>query len=376
MNNQKNGNLVKLVAFFLIAIILTVIIAFSASGWYESDTNLPENDEEIEGEETLPPKNPDVDENKDGLTPDTPVVETPPEEQTKLFYHFLNGKEISEEETKKRPFACVIDPDAPLYAISSAYTLIEVPLENGKTRYIIITDDATSIGKLGAIAPTRNYINDIIYSFSSIPLYYGKDDSFLYNVLKDSNSCIDLKSQSGFSYLEYNKYCYTNADLVEAYISNNNIELTSRDELTAPYLVSDDLIISGNPASVIDIPYEEGSGSRLIYCEDKKTYELNKNEAPITDLHSGNKLYYDNVLVLGIDATTHETEGATEQILNIKNGGKGYYALGGQILNITWSVDDSGCITVFLNGEKLTISQGSTYISFVKSSMVGQVIIG
>ena len=63
MKKIKGGNLVKLVAFFVIAAVLTCTASFAANGWQSFVNNEPDSDD-ADGN----PPDGDVDENTDGST--------------------------------------------------------------------------------------------------------------------------------------------------------------------------------------------------------------------------------------------------------------------------------------------------------------------
>ena len=169
MKIPKNGNLAKLVAFFLISGVLLATIALSASGWNEFG-NGPDSGNLADG------SNPSIDnsdENEDGNgDADIPVVAPKP-----VFYHYITGLEINEEDTGARPICFVIDPNAPIYGLSSSHLTVEVPIENGETRLLVFTNDATALGKLGSIAPTRKYISNIANYFGGVLASLGPKTS-------------------------------------------------------------------------------------------------------------------------------------------------------------------------------------------------------
>ena len=88
------------------------------------------------------------------------------------------------------------------------------------------------------------------------------------------------------------------------------------------------------------------------------------------------KIIFLLTFILFANATTYETEDATETLLDTSSGGKGYYCTGGRYVSIRWVIDQSGEI-VFLNeaNEVLTVNRGTSYISFVKASAKDSVSI-
>ena len=133
----KNGNLAKVVAFFVIAVVLTCTVSYAAGGWQLPDSNNSGNIGEGE-------KNPSTDETDDDKDPsaqnpneDLPVIKPIPE-----YLHYLTGEEISLEQSYKKPLCFSISSDAPAYGLSSSFIVVEIPIEEGNSRFLCFTDDA------------------------------------------------------------------------------------------------------------------------------------------------------------------------------------------------------------------------------------------
>lgn len=359
MQKVKSGNLAKLVAFFLIATVLIIAIAISASGWHETPDKEPDSGN-IDGT-----PNDNADENIDGSGDnDVPTVAPTP-----TYTHYLTGLEITEAESLLKPFAVVIDESSPLYALSGAKLLVEIPTEDGKTRYLAFTDNATTAGKLGSIDKTRGYISNIAEFFGGILISYGNDDKFKYDSLPNTTGHIDFSVIGGYHYNEFSTYCYTNADLVKAYIKNNNIS-TLKDTVNLPYIfnMSTDAHI-GDVASTVVLSHSSNNTTEFSYNSESGTYLMTKNNEPITDLLYDKEIAFNNIIILFADATTYETKEATETILQTNGSGEGYYAASGTVEKISWHTTEEGEL-VFLNenGERLAVNPGTTYIGYAKSS--------
>lgn len=365
MNTKKNGNLAKLVAFFLIVIVLIAAIAFSASGWQGDDQTQPDSGKSDEDNNS---SNGNTDENTDG-NQETPTLPEKPE--TPVYKHYITGLEISEEESLIKPICIVYDTNAPMYGTSSAFMCVELPTENGATRLLGFTADHTTLGKIGSIAPTRKYISNIAKYFGAVIASDGNDDSFGYSGFEPSDGFIDFSLHNGFHYEEFERYAYTNADLISAYIKNKNISTIRSDEVSVPYKFAESDFANGSlSAGTVMITFDKSSTTELTYNSASDKYTLKKNAVALTDRLNDKALSYDNVFVLFADSVTHETADATELILDTVSGGCGYYANGGKAQTITWAVSEDGSLVFFdESGARLAIAPGTSYISFVKSSL-------
>ncbi len=384
MNSQKNGNLAKVVAFFVITVILVCIVAFAsnAENW-QFPTNDDDNSGNADNENGETDGNKDVTENPDGNVDganpdtDTPVVNQIPE-----YLHYLTGLEIEQSEAYIKPLAFVFNTDSPLYGISSSYLTVEFPTENAGSRYLCYIDNATSLGKLGSIAPTRDYISNIAGIFGGVQIYEGNDSAFTQSTnafIPNHGVKLDLTSKAGYSYTEYLSFKYSNGNLISALISNSGTNLTMPISPTLPYDFIgyfDDPLTPSAAAVKLILPTDGTKSTELTYSSELGKYVLSKNSANVRDLLNDSVCSYDNVFVLYTDAVTYETENATQTVYEMLSGGKGLYLTKGGYVNISWSVDASGAMT-FLdeNGLRLTVNRGTTYINFTKSSLSQKTVI-
>ncbi len=360
MQKAESGNLAKLVAFFLIATVLIIAISLSVSGWQENPDTEPDSGNVDDN------TNDNADENIDGSDDDDVPTAAP----TPSYTHYLTGLEISEAESLVKPYALVIDTKAPLYAISGAKLLVEIPTEDGSTRYLAFTDDATSAGKLGSITSTRDYISNIAEFFGGILVSFGNDDKFDYNALSNTGEHIDFSLITGYHYKEFDEYCYTNADLVKAYIRNNNISTLISESKNLPYIFNPTGTgHTGDFASTLVISHSDDHSTEFTYDSESDIYYMTKNNSPVTDLLYDKAVGFNNLIILFADATTYETKEATETVFNTNGSGEGFHAASGKAEKITWHTTEDGEL-VFLNadGEQLAINPGTSYIGYVKSS--------
>ena len=120
----QNGNLAKLVAFFVIAVVITCTVSFAANGW-QSFIN-----DELSGDNVVAdnknPSNNNTDEEKETDEENIPVVLPTPK-----YYHAITGLETDLETSLKRPLCRTFGASDPLYGISSSYLTIERWKRNG-----------------------------------------------------------------------------------------------------------------------------------------------------------------------------------------------------------------------------------------------------
>ena len=367
----QNGNLAKLVAFFVIAVVITCTVSFAANGWQSFINNEPDSDKITTDNNSANNK---VDENNDGETDeDIPVVQPTPK-----YYHPITGVETTLETALKRPISICFESSNPLYGISSSYLTIEFPTEYGNTRFLCFTDEAKTLGKIGSLSPSRGYISNLAAYFGGILLSYGTDDTFEYDYY-DTKDTLNFAETNGYCYTEYNSFVYTNGDLVNAFLNNTRVNLASSEVCILPYSfpeIDKKAEISGENATSISISYSDKNSTQLIYSAVDGCYVLSKNSTVKSDLLNDKPLKYDNVFILYANSTTYETETGTQMILDTSSNGTGLYFTNGVYTEITWEKDVSGNLVFYnSNGEKLMVNRGTSYISFVKASSKSSVKI-
>ncbi len=353
---QASSRTLRLIAFLLIATVLICIAGFSAEGW-QSMTK-PENNSDKAVNNSG-----NVDNNK-GETPTVPVIK---------YYDYLTGEEISEDMLLMKKSAFVMSSAAPMYGISEADLVIELPTESRTdSRLLVYTECLNTIGKIGSIAPTRAYISSLVSSFGGILISNGEDDSADRPKPDMAGNFFDLSEIIGYSYSEYTSYTYSNHDLIKAGLVNNGFATHETASPKVPYLISKDgsYIKVGNiSANSFTLTFSKGSQSEFHYSAENKSYVLLRNGTPATDLLYNKELTYKNIFVLFANSVTYENEEGSELVLDTTGAGRGYYMRDGIAEEIYWKTDVSGAM-IFTdnNGEPLTVGQGNSYIGFMKSS--------
>ena len=360
----QNGNLAKLVAFFVIAVVITCTVSFAANGWQSFIYNDQDSDKITTENNSANNK---VDENNNG-NKDADIHVIQPGQK---YFHPITGLQTDLESTIKRPLSFCIDTNGPLYGISTSYLTIELPTEYGNTRFLCFTDEATSLGKIGSLAPSRAYISNLTAYFGGVLLSYGCDDKFEYSA-NSPYSQLDFQAVSGYCYTEYNSFVYTNGDLVNAMINNLGVNRSNNEKVNLPYnfiAYQDRVYLAGYKADSISISFSSTSSTVLDYSIENGQYFLTKNGSIKKDLLNDRAISYDNVFILYANATTHETEDNTQLIIDTYTSGTGLYATMGTCIEITWHRDENGNLNFYnSSGEKLTVNRGSTYIAYVKAS--------
>lgn len=367
MKKLKANNLVRLLAFFLIAGMLICIVGFSANGW-QSMTEIESNS----GKADIYSGKADNDKRPTQAPDNTTPI---PEINTVKYYDYLTGKEVTLAASTLKKAAILMRTDSPMYGISKGDLLIEFPTEsNTSTRLLVYTDSINTLGKIGSIAPTRGYISSMIDSFGGILVASGSDDKIQTVRPDTSGRFFDLSSVSGYSYTEYTDYIYSNDDLLKAGFANNGFSTTEEPPTDLPFAISTDsdyTLLGETALSTVTLAFSGKSTTELCYQSDTKTYLFCKNGSKKSDLLYDKDVCFKNVFILFADSVTYEYESGSELVMSTNTSGKGYYLRDGVYTEINWSKDGGGAMH-FTNskGELLTVGAGNSYIGFLKSSQL------
>lgn len=366
MNKDKRSSLVRLIAFFLVALILVCTFGFTADGWNMNDKVV--SGQNKDNKPTLPDNGVDSGENQPSA----------PENKPPEFLNPLTGLETTEELSQQRPQAFLMNPDSPLYGSSFSEILVEIPVENGKTRLMAIMSDTSNLWKLGSLSPTRAYISNVAKFFGASIISLGKDESIQYNSCDASKDTLDLSLNKEHYYSEYTYYTYTNANLLNTAFSSSDIEMQISKEVKLPFIHNDyfaNEIENSNIAKNISVIYSSASITEFIFSEERGTYILQKNGVACKDLLTNTNHEFKNCFILFADSVTYEGVNGEQTVINTIGEGSGFYFTNGSCTKIKWESDADGTLR-FLNteGSTLTINRGTSYVAYVKSSRTDSVI--
>ena len=366
MNKSKTSSSLRLIAFFLVAIVLICTFGFTADGWQLSDnnTNVPQKGDginKVPNQDTSEPENEETTEN----------------ENTPKFYNRLTGEETTEALYNTRHTAFVISPNTPMYGISSADLLIEFPTENDLTRLLAFVISTNSIVKIGSLSKTRGYISNLSAAFDSNIFASGSDDAITYTKCKIDDTFTNEATVSDYVYTEFARFCYTDSTLLNiAFNAKENTTFNSDKDLPFNFNSSDIPIKGDTYFNKITIPYSSTSATTLTFDRENGVYVFEKSNAETTDFLNSEKLCFKNCFVLFADSIIYESQNSTQMVLNTIGCGIGYYFTEGTAKQISWSLSEEGDMKLYdENSAELIINSGKSYISFVKSSKLGDIVL-
>ncbi len=376
MKNASGSSIARLLAAIIIGVVFIFLIGTVANGWQNKSNNDDNNSGDTDGTiGDADESNGDTDgnegtadnNNQDSIIPDEPKQ---PE-----FTSYLTGLEIPPELNGRLPYVITVEPGAPLYGISGSEITVEIPTECGETRFLVYRSEISTLGKIGAIAKTRNYISQIAKFFGGILIANGNEDIVSYNALP-STLHIDLSKNIEYIYRENGKNVYTDYHNLNEIIKNNGIDTSTYIIQQIPFDFCDyfDTVSGKASANSVILPYENNE-STLTYNIADKCYFLSKNGRDKVDMLDGKTASYKNVFVLFADMVTYEMSSGTETVVNTATKGTGYYISEGKLTEIRWNVESNGQLVFkHLTGEKLVVNRGNSYLGYYKASDSNSVV--
>lgn len=365
MNNEKTGNLLRVIAVILIAVLALFLIGATAHGGFltpEENDKTNNNDKPNEDGSTPPPQDTEPPEDDKANNNEEPPVAVLP-----TYYSKLTGLAISEEEYLEQSLALVYKSNSALYALSSAEVLIEIPIDKTESRYIVYVKGVEDFGKIGTLAPARDNFLILYNTFGGIFAALGNDGSIRSNTANTLH--IDFKQNNGYSYNESVLDTYSSGALIAKYIKDKQIDLRQGSITTLPFLFNDEEVVGGGNCNIITLPHSENLSTTLVFDKLAAKYKLTSLGKEQTDMLNGKCAYFTNAFILFANSTTYERADLVETVIDTTSGGGGYYASLGGLTEIRWECDTLGRITFkTLSGDNLYINRGNTYIGYFKAS--------
>ena len=365
MNKTKTSNLLRSIAFFLTAVVLCCTFGFTVDGWIPSNLAnecVYADNSSLYYSDAFQPDNSSTNEENESL-----------DSSEKIYVNPFTGEKTESISSTKGSYAFVFDSCSALYGIEKADVLIEMPIENGSSRYVAISTDYDDLWKIGSIAPTRGYISNIAKYFCATLLSNGTDDQVSYNSCDITDKHFDFSINSSYCYTEQEKHVYTNCQLVSSAVTM----LTPYDNSDkVPFTFAEEnQIASGEiTAKSIMIPTAEAFKTQLIYNSTSCKYSIIKNGEICKDFLSTKTLDFTNCFVLFADSTTYDNSSCNQMIMETIGSGKGFYITNGTATEIKWVGTIEGNLSFFTeDGSELIVNPGRSYISFLGTSKIDNI---
>ena len=302
------------------------------------------------------------------------------------YLHPLTGLETTENLVNARPVSICIGNTAyalPQYGLSGADILVEVPVEGGISRLMMITNNYEYIEKIGSVRSTRPGLASVANSFDTIQLYAGTSDENESVLLPyDTMDYIMQNLPTIYYRSEENAVPHnlmTSGALIQAGIASFNYRTELQEDFSMPYHFAkfgETINPQDGTALAVQISYSASHVIEFSFHDEAGKYIRNQFGEIQIDGNNNASLAFENVFILYANTVTHENASGSTVDINVEQGGSGIWCSNGLMQNISWCFDEQGKMIFYdAEGECLTINRGTTYIGFMKSSMSNAVKI-
>lgn len=375
MNKTKSSNPVRLIAFFLTALLLVCTFGFTADGWHIGDNG----SEDIADKDDPPDDLADENSGQQGSEEsENPSADKEPEVYIPSYINRLTGLEVNESRAAGCHYAFVLEGGLPYFGISACDIFCQIPTEDGSIRSIAFIHESERLWKIGSIAKTRGYLSNIAKYFGGICISAGDEDEMSYNQCDISSSHLDLSLNSRYYYTEFQSRIYTNSELLASGFSDNKIN-TEITESSLPYdfiEYGSEPIVYGEEARTVRLSRSEADLTELIYNEESGKYQIYEGGSPLTDSMNGGQVEFVNCFVLFANSVIYDNSECSQMVMDTIGRGVGYYFSGGGYTEIEWSASADGEMVFTLrDGERLLVNRGNIFITFQRSSLRDKIII-
>lgn len=305
----------------------------------------------------------------------------------------LTGLEDTTDRRRIIPIALVLDnlsAAAPQSGISRADILLEVLVEGGITRLIMITNNYGGSEVYGPVRSIRHYTVSLGQAFGALtvgaggsPMGYTMVKSLGIPYLDGVNGAYSglgfYRDKTRMEKAGAAHSLMTSGERLLSFAARNGWSTESQTEIRPVFNFAgdDDAAFEGRgEATHVCIPYSASQYVQMIYSRQTGTYyRYQLGDRAHIDAENGEQLNFTNVLILfaQTSAIPDDTEGRLDVVTT--GEGSGYYVSGGRYLPIKWSRigDTSSFIFTDDAGNVITIAKGKTFISVVPTGIEGQI---
>ncbi len=307
--------------------------------------------------------------------------------QTPKYINSLTGFECSEELSKQRPVAMMINnlsKACPQEGISNADIIYECLAEGGITRLMMVVTDYASLGQTGSVRSARDYFLDLVQNHDALYFHAGhsiKADTEIQERKIDNFDGVKMYLPNAFYRDEWrlNNMGMEHSLMIKGEGIVSAIKFKGkRTELKADFKSpfnfpeNDNKVeLNGDDAACVYLPFSYYQSPWLKYDSTTNTYKRWQYNNPHIDKTNGEQLSFTNILIIGCEHTGPlDSYGRIDIITH--GSGTGYYITGGKYVEIKWEKQtvDSELELYNKDGSPLVINKGKSYIAmFDKKNM-------
>lgn len=309
--------------------------------------------------------------------PTEPVTE--PTEPPVLYRHPLNGSAL-DAPWNGQTVAVVVNnlkKAMPQKGVSQADIFYEFEVEGDITRCLAVFSDLSGVADIGPVRSARTYFNSVAVAYGAPLIHCGGSPGLALSArYDDSYDKIDnwehIDADSKYFYRDMDRYysgiawehtLFTTGEKLQAAIDAYGYNTPTEQEFGLQF--KDGVALNGEDANEVTIKFKSGKKTIFIFDKASGKYNVNMHGSEYIDGNTDELITFKNVLVLYTNQWYHSD--GMHKLYDTIGTGKGYAAINGKIVPITWTRDGlRTCYTYTLaDGTPLELDVGNTYIAMV-----------
>ena len=320
------------------------------------------------------------------VTP-TPVPTPTPEPEYTGPRNPLTGLPLQEEYVGRRPVAIMLNnlkQALPQLGVSDADIIYECLAEGGITRMLGVYQDPSQAGTIGSIRSSRTYYLELALGHDAVYIHAGGSPDAYDKIKAWGVTALDgvngpyCGSSPGSNLmwrdagrrrsLGYEHSVITTGEtIVQKFDSYSFRKDHPEGYDPGLHFAEDGTPSGGRPAETITVPFSNVKTGVFTYDDANGRYLIEEYGAPYVDGNTGAQVGVTNVLILKTRCSGIAGDNKGRITVDLTSGGTGYFACGGQLIEICWSKDGRNSPLRYTapDGTPITLGRGSSYVNIV-----------
>ena len=320
-------------------------------------------------------------------TSSAPVVESVTPTPTETPYdgplNPLTGLPMGEEWVNRRPVAIMLNnlkQALPQLGQSQADIIYEIPAEGGITRMVGIYQSLDGVGTIGSIRSARPYYLEVALGHDAVFLHAGGSEDAYSKIKTWGVTALDAVRGPYLGSTENSNLMWRDPVRKQSYSLEHTVVTTGQsimDRLPTynirldhkdGYVYEMNFAEDGTPADGVDatqitVPVSSYKTGRFVYNENTGKYGVEEYGAAYIDGNTQQQVEVTNVVIIKT-ACRNTGDYLGHITVDLSSGGKGYFACGGKITELTWSKQAPSGQFYYedADGNPITFGVGNIYV--------------
>ena len=323
----------------------------------------------------------------DGAETFSPPVAPESTEPAVQYENPLTGLPIDEAWVDARPVAIMLNnlkAALPQQGNSQADIIYEVPAEGGITRMLAVYQTVEGVDTIGSIRSARPYYLELALGHDTIFIHAGGSEDAYTRISQWGVAALDGVRGPYLSNQENGNLMWRDPERKKSYSLEHTVVTTGeaiiqrfagytnlRQEHKEGYVYEMDFTEDGTPsggfsADHLQVPFSHYKTGEFQYDPQSGLYLIEEYGEAYIDGDTGEQVGVTNVVVLKT-SIRNTGDSLGHMTVDLSSGGTGYFACGGQAIDLLWSKDypDGQLFYTDLEGDPITFGTGRTYVCIV-----------